>query len=667
MKRFTAFALIFCLLLGLAACAGKTDAVNEQQPKPTAAQTGGAAVVQTGDKPAANDVQTGETPVPTGIHAAKDASEVFKALSDFGGYRSYDMGMVYEAADAEAEEAPAPMPMPEPMAQNDGAKNADYSETNVQVAGVDEGDIVKTDGKYIYVLRDLDLLILEANSADSRVLFQKTVGKNGYDTKNDKDGNYIGDSGLDFRPTELYVSDGRLAVVYYDSAWSDFYEEATGRWNYEDTTTATVEFYDVRDPSAPVRTAVFSQDGSYRTSRLTDGKLYLLSDYWVYDAQEGEPETFMPHVYREGEPEVIDASCIWIPERGQSSRYTIVTALDFTDGGTLGTLSLLGGCGTVYMNGENLYLADSVNYEVKSEPRTEEIYTVVDCRWVQETRLTRISLAGGALTVAASGRVAGNLLNQFSLDEHKGFLRVVTTVSGSRYTVYTDEKRGFVNYEWPDEQEQQTNGLYVLDGALSVVGSLTGLAESERVYSVRFDGDIGYFVTFRQTDPLFAVDLSEPAAPTLLSALKIPGFSEYLHVYGEGRLFGLGMAADEETGWTETMKLSMFDVSDPADVTEKHTLVLDEYWSEALYNHKAILISPAKDVIAFPADGGYVIYGYNDADGFYLRSRIGFEGETWWYGNARGVYIGEYAYVVLADTLWVLDLDTLSSVGTVKF
>ena len=163
---------------------------------------------------------------------------------------------------------------------------------------------------------------------------------------------------------------------------------------------------------------------------------------------------------------------------------------------------------------------------------------------------------------------------------------------------------------------------------------------------MRFDGDIAYFVTFRQTDPLFTVDVSDPTAPKILSELKIPGFSEYLHKYSEGRLFGLGYDADEE-GVTDGMKLTMFDVSDPTAVSEKTTLKLDAYWSEALHNHKAIVISPQKDIIALPLEDGYTIFGYSDEQGFYRRAEMQFEGA--WGGDMRGLFIGEHFYVVDAS------------------
>ena len=150
----------------------------------------------------------------------------------------------------------------------------------------------------------------------------------------------------------------------------------------------------------------------------------------------------------------------------------------------------------------------------------------------------------------------------------------------------------------------------------------------------------------------------------MLSALKIPGFSQYLHVYGAGRLFGLGMDADENTGRTTGMKLAMFDTTNPSDVTVKNSLKLSTSWSTALTNHKAILISPEKNLIAFPADSGYDIYGYSDAQGFVKRATIA---SMKWSGASRGLYIGDIAYIVDQNAVTVLDMSDFKLVNRITF
>ncbi len=663
MKKTISILLLLCLLLGLAACGG---AKKRDEPAKIEATYSNA-------KPTPTPTPTAQTPAPVeaptalpGLAAAKDYAEVYARMTAVSGYGYWrNDGLIFaeaEAADEAVKGSAAPMATEAPTAGNAAG---DYSETNVQVKGVDEGDIVKTDGKYIYVLSGDTLRILRAAGADTRELFSKEVGEDYYRDYTEKDGEYKGSESRWRSAQELYISGSRLTVIYNVSAWSESYRE-DGGWSYTDSSRTEIELYDVSDPAAPRLLTTVGQDGSFVTSRLTDGVLYLISRYWVYDPDEDDPDSFIPRLYDEGEAKTVDCACIWIPERS-GNQWSVVSAFGLEDGAQRANLSLLGGADTVYMNGSDLYLARSAYVDETSEPYTEAVYTVTEHSWRQQTTITRVSLAGGGLTVQANGSVDGSLLSQFSMDAYNGDLRLVTTLDGYSYTTWEDKERGFVNTVWPDEQQKSGNALWVLDGDLQVVGSLTGLAEDERVYSVRFDGEVGYFVTFRQVDPLFAVDLSDRQNPTVLSALKIPGFSEYLHVWDDGRLLGLGYDADEKTGRTGNMKLSMFDTSDKTDVTEKHKLILSGNWSEALYNHKAILVSREKNVVAFPMDGGYAVYGYDDAKGFSLRAELEMPDMERWYGNARGLYADGFAYVVFETGVWVLDLETLEPVTTVSW
>jgi uncharacterized secreted protein with C-terminal beta-propeller domain len=177
-------------------------------------------------------------------------------------------------------------------------------------------------------------------------------------------------------------------------------------------------------------------------------------------------------------------------------------------------------------------------------------------------------------------------------------------------------------------------------------------------------------VTFRQMDPLFALDLSDPTAPRVTSELKIPGFSTYLHPFGEGRLLGLGY--DTENARTNGMKFSMFDVSDPFDVTEKFVHSMSASYSEALYNHKAVLVDVGHNIIGLPTyenDGSlvYLVYGYDDEQGFTRRGRLalGSSGLSS-YSGIRGLFIDDYLYVFSGDYLDVFDLETLQHVALVE-
>ena len=457
-------------------------------------------------------------------------------------------------------------------------------------------------------------------------------------------------------PFGLYISGDRVAVLSgrYESGVN-----AKGYWDYRQYT--AVDLYDVSDPARPKAVTTLGQDGWHMGARLKDGTLYLVTNYAVWNYDEQDPHTYVPALYRNGQAEVLPAGDVWLCPEVSSTRYVVVTAYDLKTGEDCGSPDRPGGGDTLYMSHDNIYVADSYFKETSGAPRTEGVYTVTEYRNEMVTDLIRFDLSDG-LEVAASGRVPGQLENQFSLDEYQGYLRLATTTSHYSYTLYNDEKMGFTNYKW-DEDEDQTNGLYILDSDLAVVGSVTSLAPGERIYSVRFDGDIAYFCTFRNLDPLFAVNVSDPASPKVLSALKISGFSQYLHPWADGLLFGAGYEADEDTGRRETLKLVMFDTADKADVTAKSTLVTELDYSEALDNHHAFLISREKNLIAFPADDQYVIYGYDPAKGFYPQAALDLEGWSW---NTRGLYVNDMLYVVGDEAITVITLEGLDLVKTVK-
>ena len=197
---------------------------------------------------------------------------------------------------------------------------------------------------------------------------------------------------------------------------------------------------------------------------------------------------------------------------------------------------------------------------------------------------------------------------------------------------------------------KSTNSLYVLDENLETVGGIHDLAEDENVYSARFMGDTGYFVTFRQVDPLFSVDLSDPENPKITGELKIPGFSEYLHPYGEGLLLGIGMDVDENGMTTEGVKLSMFDISDPSSVQEVCTYVIENMYGTDVYNYKAVFVDVEKNLFGFAAYGDsmkYYMFSYDEADGFrevFSRTLSG-------YGDIRGLYVNDTFYLVVGNTV----------------
>ena len=247
-----------------------------------------------------------------------------------------------------------------------------------------------------------------------------------------------------------------------------------------------------------------------------------------------------------------------------------ITALTIGEGlEDLHPVTIQGGAETVYASTGALY--------------------VTATRWDgngPSTDVHRFSLDGdGPATYTGSGRVPGHLLDQFSLSEHDGALRVVTTAAGAAGT----EGR-----------------LAVLDtdgDVLDELGHVDGMGIGEEVKSVRFLGDLGYVVTFRTTDPLYALDLSDPRAPRVLGELKIPGFSEYLHPVGDGLLLGVGRQADPMTGVDTGFKVSLLDISDPAALAEVDQLVVPGGFSPVGSDHKAFHWDPGRRQAVVPVEG----------------------------------------------------------------
>lgn len=249
-----------------------------------------------------------------------------------------------------------------------------------------------------------------------------------------------------------------------------------------------------------------------------------------------------------------------------------------------------------------------------------------------KTCIRKISFHDGQLEGVAQAKVDGIVDDSFCLDEHEGNLRIVTTI-----------------YEKNGDTE---NALYVLNSKLEEVGRIDNIAPGEKVYSARFLGNTGYFVTFEQIDPLFSVDLSDPQNPAIIGELKIPGFSEYLHPYSDNLLLGIGMSADE-AGTTDGIKLSMFDTTNPGDVQEIATTVIENaYYSDVFNDYRAALIEPERDMIGFPVSAdreAYAVYGYSEGSGFTQHMLEDTNGTGW--VSTRGVRIGDVLYVVKGNAL----------------
>lgn len=409
--------------------------------------------------------------------------------------------------------------------------------------------------------------------------------------------------------TEMFLTEGKVVVLFedYNHQTREYYTKIT--------------VLDVSDPQNPETIGSCRQSGFMNTSRLIGNTLYVISNYSVNlsNMERDNTSTYVPSVATGNLETSVDCETVYICEEAFTTpMYVVVCSYDVTKSELIATQSLLGSSNTVYCNTENL---------IVTAPCTDS---------VSNTFVARFSLNNGNIQFEKSSTVSGSLLNQFSIDEHNEHFRFVVT-------------------EYKDNTT--FNSLYILDQNLQKVGSIENLAEGERVYSVRFMKNIAYFVTFRQTDPLYSADLSDPKNPKILGALKIPGFSNYLFPYGENRLLGLGMNADPNTGRTNCLKLSLFDTSDPANVTEFDKTILTEFkYSEALYNHKECLVDAEKNLFGFSAfgenDRPYFLYTH-DEQGFKKAATISNPVDARF---VRGLFIENYFYVITDRDIRSFDL-----------
>lgn len=475
-----------------------------------------------------------------------------------------------------------------------------YSETNVRQEGVDEADIVKTDGRYLYVLEDNNKEIAVVDTQEQKL--KKTASIN------------VEDKGTDCYICEFYVVPDTKKLVLLCSVDSQFMTELYP--DYEGTGTAgstAAVTYDIQDPSHPKEEGIVDQSGNYQSSRMSDGYLYLFSEWGLNLKDHMEAADYIPRINGEN----MEAEKICLPPGKEAYWYEIITVVDPENPREVkDSIALFSKGGQIYVSNENIYY-----YETEWEYGRD----TAECA----TTIRKIGYKDGELKARVQGEFGGYLNDSFSIDEYEGNLRVVTT-------------------------EGETNSVYVLDEELKKIGAIEGLAKEERVYSARFMGDVGYFVTFRETDPLFSVDLSDPEKPEIVSELKIPGFSDYLHFYGEDQLLGIGMNVEEETQITDGVKLSMFDISDKMDVKEKDTFVLENvYGADVSYDYKAALIDPDRNIIGFSGDsmGGkrYFLFKYDKEGGFICNMEEEINGNDM--SGTRGVYVEETLYVVQGNII----------------
>lgn len=539
----------------------------------------------------------------------------------------------------------------------------DYSDTYSQETGVLEADIVKTDGNNIFYASGDTLCVSQVDSGNFINPYKTDVS------------DLLGLS-YDGYIQDMYVYNDKLVVIcqYYDSSWQDgcLVEYA---W-YENDNTYTIIF-DISDKLS--LSGYYVQEGFYNDVRLmADGYLYLVTNkdmYVDYDStSEEDYQKYIPQYYVGEDGCYIPPEDIMIPTQEIKEVYNYISFVNVaglnlnseTPCQPVDTKSIAGYTNTIYCSQQNLYVVSGYD----------------------ESEITRFAISGGMITPQASGKVKGYVNDQFSMSEYNGYFRIaVTEDTWEEYNDLAGEDSAVAS----STMVSQKNSIYVLDMAMNIVGSIGNFGLNEQIKSVNFNGDTAYVVTFRQTDPLYAIDLSDPANPVILDEFKITGYSSYMQKWGDGLLLGFGVEADE-TGWQTGLKLTMFDNSDPNNLKAIDSAVLSRgesgyVYSEAVNERKALFIDPERNLIGFPIEKynetweygedyeysmelSYQFYSFEN-DKFVWKGEIrkdNFSADIYSYENFRRVvYIDGYFYAVSADQFKSADAATFSQTASVKF
>jgi len=553
---------------------------------------------------------------------------------------------------------------PAPSSADSGYSPNSYSTTNIQVAGVDEADIVKTDGQYIYTASNdyssgqNRVYILKADPQDPRVVAEIVLDNNTYLA-----GMFLSQDG-----SKLVIIGSQYQLYALDALPSD---AKALIYPYRSEVRTFISVYDISDKVYPTLTRNFTLTGSYFNSRMIGDYVYAVVSESAYVIEDAVP---LPTIYTTTSATEISATEIYYADTAdythvESNYFTFTSfyGLNLNDAAQELTnmTVLMGGASTMYVSMGSIY----VTYPTWTEGQYSSIY--------------RVSIDGGTLTFQAKGSVPGNVLNQYSMDEFNGYFRLATT-------------------NWKETTE---NAVYVLDKNLTTVGALElkNTEIRETIQSARFIGNKGYVVTFEQKDPFFVLDMSNPAAPRVAGKLEIPGYSSYLHPYDENHIIGLGME-------NSTVKLSLFDVTDinaPIEI-KKYIIQGDYSYSQAIYEPKAFLFDKERQLLVIPVSitqygvvggggvvppsgkedgtistsitqGGYwegaYVFNLTVAGGFDLRGGITHQdnttGQNYWYGDYsrninRSLYIGNTLYTVSNTMVKLNSLTDLVQIAEVK-
>lgn len=599
LRRGLGLALASVMLLGLLSGCGK----DKKEPVSALPE----------DLPATEIVtESGETVTVDAPVAADSYDTIYQA---FAGVQQM-ANEIYELSEQAA--------IPEEQLVNAEAElfgDPDYSRASVPVDGVTEGDLIITDGQYIYMVCGNELVIVSAAGAET-----KEVGR--VFVTNPAPEGYSGNE----TPQAVYLNGSNLYVVTYEYLFKTV--ESEQGMTYESSEKVHVKQYDVSDKTAPKICADFAQSGRYLGSYVVGEVLTLIGAHSIWAPEEDKPETFVPVLTRNGEDALMEPGQIYICPGLDSTDYTVLSTINLASGEPVASKALSGYNAWSETDGSSLYLArTSYNYTM-SDAYEEEQYSVTDFTYNAYTQLLKLSM-DGSLELQANGVVEGYLFNQAAMSVSGGEVYLGTVCNGYAYKIYTDEKYGFVNYLMGDRKA--TNAVYALNSDLSLRTALEDVADGQSVYAIRFTGSDAYVMSFDSLIPQFTIDMS--AAELKSEAVKgVDAVAHNLFWFGEGQTAGVGVSR-AASGEISGLQLSVYD----SEMASLGTVAVSEQWDTAMNQPAAIRVFPTEQVLAVPVGTGYAVYGFaggslnalGNVEMGYISpaTRIFLLGEYWYFCN----------------------------------
>ena len=531
--------------------------------------------------------------------------------------------------------------------QDSITEKQESSKTNIQIENVDEADIVKISDNYIYYIVENKIVIINAEKAENA----EKVSEINYQEET-------------FLPRELYAKNNKLIVIgSYCSTITETCktgEKATYDRIGLGNNKLCLIIYNIENKLEPKEIRRVEVDGNYVSSRMIGNNIYFATKSLIYSSgilrkniEEIDESEYKPK-YKDTnisqEEKCIDYNRIYCFEKMEETSYLIIAGLDIESDQGVNIQTFLGA-------GDNLYSSEKNMYICKLEVQYDTSYRITN----STTHILKFELNNGTIKFKAEADVSGQINNQFSMDENEKYFRIATTIGSTGET-----------------GSELNNNLYILDENLKKVGEISGFATGERIYSVRYVGNKAYVVTFKQIDPLFVIDLSEPTNPQILGQLKIPGYSIYLHPYDETHIIGFGYdtKSNGKRVTTNGLKMSMFDISDVTNPKELFGVKIagNNANSELEYNHKALLYSKEKNIIGFPlstyqkgkTESKAVIYNIDIENGFSKKGEIINIENNWKQRIERIVYVNNTYYALSKELVKLADMDTLKEIKEIN-